>query len=100
MQTGPISLSFRARVSANPLAPSGMTKERPVTMLMRPEKPNSPLKAALLRMADNFIAKINSSSFAAAQRRRALAGLDAKQLADIGLTYVDGDYRPHPDAAK
>jgi hypothetical protein len=53
----------------------------------------------LLRIADKFAAKINSSSFAAAQRRRALGGLDAKQLADIGLIYVDGDYRPHPEAA-
>jgi hypothetical protein len=68
-------------------------------MLMRPEKPASPLKSVLMRMADNFLARINSSSFAAAQRRRALAGLDTKQLADIGLIYVDGDYRPHPDAA-
>jgi hypothetical protein len=69
-------------------------------MLMRPEKPDSPLKSTLLRIADKFAAKINSSSFAAAQRRRALGGLDAKQLADIGLIYVDGDYRPHPDVAK
>jgi hypothetical protein len=66
-------------------------------MLMRPEKPVSPLKSTLLRMTDNFLARINSSSFGAAQRRRALAGLDASQLADIGLIYVDGDYRPHPD---
>jgi hypothetical protein len=66
-------------------------------MLMRPEKQISPLKSALLRMTDNFLARINSSSFAAAQRRRALAGLDTKQLADIGLIYVDGDYRPQPD---
>ena len=68
-------------------------------MLMRPEKPASPLKSALLRMTDNFLARINSSSFAAAQRRRALAGLDMKQLADIGLIYVDGDYRPHPEVS-
>jgi hypothetical protein len=68
-------------------------------MLMRPEKPASPLKSALLRMTDNFLARINSSSFAAAQRRRALAGLDTKQLADIGLVYADGDYRPHPEAS-
>jgi uncharacterized protein YjiS (DUF1127 family) len=67
-------------------------------MLMRPEKPASPLKSALRRMADNFLATINSSNFAAAQRRRALRGLDSHQLADIGLIYVDGDYRPHPDA--
>lgn len=67
-------------------------------MLMRPEKQISPLKSALMRMADDFLAKINSSSFAAAQRRSALRGLDAQQLADIGLIYADGDYRPHPDA--
>lgn len=69
-------------------------------MLMRPEKPTTPFKSTLMRMADQFLAKINSSSFAAAQRRRALSGLDAYQLADIGLIYVDGDYRPHPDAVK
>jgi hypothetical protein len=74
-------------------------KEGCPAMLMRPEKQISPLKSALLRMTDNFLARINSSSFAAAQRRRALAGLDAKQLADIGLVYADGDYRPHPDTA-
>jgi hypothetical protein len=68
-------------------------------MLMRPEKSVSPFKSTLLRMTDRFLARINSSSFAAAQRRRALSGLDAGQLADIGLIYVDGDYRPHPDAA-
>jgi hypothetical protein len=68
-------------------------------MLMRPEKQISPLKSTLIRMADTFIARINSSSFAAAQRRRALSGLDAQQLADIGLIYVDGDYRVHPDVA-
>ena len=67
-------------------------------MLMRPEKPASPLTSALMRMADDFLAGINSSGFAAAQRRRALSGLDAQQLADIGLIYADGDYRPHPDA--
>jgi hypothetical protein len=67
-------------------------------MLMRPEKPASPLTSALMRMADDFLARINSSSFAAAQRRTALRGLDAQQLADIGLIYADGDYRPHPDA--
>ena len=63
-------------------------------MLMRPEKP----KPFLTRALDAFLAKINSSRFAAAQRRRALRGLDARQLADIGLIYVNGDYRPHPDA--
>jgi uncharacterized protein YjiS (DUF1127 family) len=68
-------------------------------MLMRPEKPASPVKSALRRMADNFLATINSPNFAAAQRRRALRGLDARQLADIGLIYADGDYRPHPNAA-
>jgi hypothetical protein len=67
-------------------------------MLMRPEKEISPLKATLLRMTDKFLARLNSSSFAAAQRRRALAGLDTRQLADIGLIYADGDYRPHPEA--
>lgn len=56
------------------------------------------LKAYIARKADAFIATISSSRFAAAQRRRALAGLDTRQLADIGLIYVDGDYRPHPDA--
>jgi hypothetical protein len=55
------------------------------------------LKAYVAHKADAFIAAISSSRFAAAQRRRALAGLDARQLADIGLIYADGDYRPHPD---
>jgi uncharacterized protein YjiS (DUF1127 family) len=55
------------------------------------------LKAAFNRAMEAACVKINSSAFAAAQRRRALAGLDTRQLADIGLIYVDGDYRPHPD---
>lgn len=56
------------------------------------------LRAAIAHAAEALIAKVSSSSFAAAQRRRALAGLDTRQLADIGLIYVDGDYLPHPHA--
>jgi len=58
----------------------------------------SSFRAAFNRAMEALCVKINSSAFAAAQRRRALAGLDTRQLADIGLIFVDGDYRPHPDA--
>jgi hypothetical protein len=58
----------------------------------------SSFKAAFIRAMEALCTKINSSHFAAAQRRRALSGLDSRQLADIGLIYVDGDYRPHPGA--
>jgi phosphinothricin acetyltransferase len=64
-------------------------------MLLRPDRP----KPFLARTIGAVMAGISSPRFAAARRRSALAGLDARQLADIGLAFVDGDYVPcRPDA--
>jgi uncharacterized protein YjiS (DUF1127 family) len=57
-----------------------------LAMLMRTRPPS------LLRQILAAIMMRISARLAAWRRRRALAGLDARQLADIGVARVDGDY--------
>jgi phosphinothricin acetyltransferase len=61
-------------------------------MLMRTPKS----KRLPARAVEVVLRRLSSPAFAAARRRQALAGLSARQLADIGLIYINGDYRPHP----
>jgi uncharacterized protein YjiS (DUF1127 family) len=49
---------------------------------------------SLLRHALDAIARQINSRFSAWRRRQVLGALDARQLADIGMARVDGDYVP------
>jgi uncharacterized protein YjiS (DUF1127 family) len=60
-------------------------------MLMRTRPPS------LLRQILAAIMMRMSARRAVWRRRRALAGLDARQLADIGVARIDGDYVPLPN---
>jgi uncharacterized protein YjiS (DUF1127 family) len=49
---------------------------------------------SLLRYALGAIARQINSRFSVWRRRQVLGALDARQLADIGMARVDGDYAP------